>query len=203
MGHLHQPGEASRDLAALYAAGAMTASDAAEFDVHIQEGCTACATELRTFDPVSAQLAFAAPLAEPPAGLRNRLMEKVSKESSFGASRPGILFSQAGLLISRAAEMDWQSGAVAGVLSKPLFVDEKRGYATAVVRMAPGTRYPSHRHKDVEELYLIEGDLNVGGIPMRPGDYCRAEPESIHGVVSTEAGALFVVMSSTNDELLA
>ena len=37
----------------------------------------------------------------------------------------------------------------------------------------------------------------------RPGDYYRAEPESVHGEVFTEAGALFVVLSSTRDELLA
>lgn len=202
MGHLHQPGEASRELAALYAVGAMTAAEAAEFEVHVREGCSACTTELRTLEATAAHLAFAAPPTAPPAGLRKRVMEKVSIEASQGASRPGILFRQAGLLISRATEMDWQSGAVAGVLSKPLFVDENRGYATALVRMTAGTRYPSHRHKDVEELFLLEGDLNVGGILMRPGDYCRAEPDSIHGEVSTDTGALFVVMSSTHDELL-
>ena len=199
----HQPGEASRELAALYAAGAMPATEAAEFELHLREGCTACASELQSLQATVAQLAFAAPPAAPPADLRARLMHRIAEDSSRGATLPGLLFRQAGLLISRPSEMDWQSGAVAGVLSKPLFVDESRGYATALVRMTAGTRYPSHRHKDVEELYLLEGDLNVGGIPMRPGDYCRAEPESVHGEVFTQTGALFVVLSSTHDELLA
>ncbi len=202
MGQTHQPGEASRELAALYAAGAMPATEAVEFELHLREGCAACAAELQTLQATAAQLAFVAPPAAPPADLRARVLQRISQDSSQGATAPGLLFRQAGLLISRPAEMEWQSGAVAGVLSKPLFVDESRGYASALVRMTAGTRYPSHRHKDVEELFLLEGDLNVGGIPMRPGDYCRAEPESVHGEVFTHTGALFVVLSSTRDELL-
>ena len=74
---------------------------------------------------------------------------------------------------------------------------------TALVRMEPHTRYPSHQHADVEELYLLDGDLLVEGQRMRAGDYCRAEPGSIHGEVSTQAGALFLVRYSQRDELLA
>ncbi len=55
--------------------------------------------------------------------------------------------------------------------------------------MDPGATYPSHRHTEVEELYLLEGDLFVEGQWMKPGDYCRDEPESIHGKVRTDKGA--------------
>ena len=140
----------------------------------------------------------------PPEQLRQHLLERIAQTpQAQPAARPGVLFDRAGLLISRSVDMDWQEAGVAGVQSKPLFLDEKRGYMTALVRMAPGTRYPSHRHTDVEELYLLEGDLLVEGLVMRSGDYCRAEPDTIHGEVSTEAGALFLVCFSQHDELLA
>jgi len=68
--------------------------------------------------------------------------------------------------------------------------------------MEPGTRYPSHRHLNMEELFMLEGDLMVEGTKMVAGDYCCGTPGSVHGAVYTESGALFVVLSSQNDILL-
>jgi len=71
------------------------------------------------------------------------------------------------------------------------------------LRIDPGTVYPSHRHSDVEELFLLEGDLLVEGLRMGPGDYCRAEPNSLHGQVRTDSGALFLVLASNANEIVA
>jgi anti-sigma factor ChrR (cupin superfamily) len=70
------------------------------------------------------------------------------------------------------------------------------------VRMEPGTSYPRHRHKGVEEGYVLEGDLHVGDEAMKAGDCQRAETESIHAVQSTESGCLLRIVSSTVDELV-
>lgn len=115
----------------------------------------------------------------------------------------GILLNARGLLISRSTAMKWEAAGLPGISSKVLFDDPVREYITQLVRMEPKTTYPSHHHKDVEELYLLEGDLLVEGQLMGPGDYCRADPDSIHGEVSTESGALFLALSSKRDELLA
>ncbi len=139
----------------------------------------------------------------PPQELRGRLLERAaSLQPHAVAVRPGVLFEQGGLLVSRSAEMAWQPGGVAGLSSKLLFVDQERGYNTLLVRMEPGTRYPRHRHVGVEELYLLDGDLIVEGQTMRAGDYCRAEPASIHGESRTETGCLFVLRASPHDELV-
>jgi quercetin dioxygenase-like cupin family protein len=84
---------------------------------------------------------------------------------------------------------------------RPLFVDD-RNYATTMVRMDPAVRYPSHRHTETEELFMLEGDLVVEGKVMRAGDYCRGESGSIHGEVYTETGAVFLVLASGSDEIL-
>jgi anti-sigma factor ChrR (cupin superfamily) len=106
------------------------------------------------------------------------------------------------VLIARPEEMAWTAGALPGVFLKVLFNDTARGYTTAVVRMTPGTHYPSHKHAGVEELYLLEGDLSVDHLAMRAGDYCRGEAGSIHKEIGTENGCLFVVTSSDQDQLL-
>jgi hypothetical protein len=39
-------------------------------------------------------------------------------------------------------------------------------------------------------------------VPMRAGDYCRAEPGSVHDDISTSGGVLFICISSERDELI-
>ena len=75
---------------------------------------------------------------------------------------------------------------------------------TMLIRMAPGTAYPAHRHGGAEECYVLEGDLHVGDdIVMHAGDYQRAEAGSTHPVQSTRGGCLLLLTSSLRDELVA
>lgn len=108
----------------------------------------------------------------------------------------------ADFFLQRGSEGEWEPTAVAGVEVKKLFVDQKRNYATMLVRMAAGTAYPGHRHAGFEECYVMQGDLHVGNIVMHAGDYQRAEGGSIHDVQKTEQGCLLFIVSSLDDELL-
>ena len=199
--------------AALRALGVLTADERAAYERHLAEGCPVCDSDLRSFEEVAGQLGLAAAPVQPPPSLRERLLDSIAgdtetksaEELGEGAQEPpeGILFNQGGVLISRSDEMSWQAAPLPGVFSKVLFNDPKRPYTTQLVRMEPGTTYPSHRHTEVEELYMLEGDLWVEGLKMGPGDYCRGEPDSIHGQVRTDSGALFLVLSSPRDEILA
>ena len=196
--------------AALGALDALDPDEKTAYEQHLAAGCPVCAADVRSFEEVAGQLGFAAPAA-PPADLRARLLERIQTEAeqpTAGTEQVrspdrAILFNDGGLLISRSTEMDWEAAPLPGIFSRVLFNDLKRQYTTQLVRMEPNTTYPSHRHTEVEELYMLEGDLLVEGQTMRPGDYCRGEPDSIHGQVSTKTGALFLVLSSQRDEVLA
>ena len=152
-----------------------------------------------TSDPalkrVADELSFVTAPAAPPAALRQRVLDAVKPQ-------PGILFHRAGLLISRATEMPWQSTPIQGLFVKPLFVDAERKYSTTLLRMEPGVHYPSHRHVETEELFVLEGDLIVEGKKMVAGDYCRGESDSVHGEVWTEAGGTYLVLASQENEIL-
>lgn len=58
------------------------------------------------------------------------------------------------------------------------------------MRLDPGAVYPAHEHDGPEECVVIAGELTVGGVRMRKGDYQRAEPGSEHVEQRSEAGAL-------------
>ena len=67
----------------------------------------------------------------------------------------------------------------------------------------PGARLPRHRHDDVEELYILSGDLSVSGEVVRAGDYCRAYADTVHEESFSETGCLFLLMASQHNEMLA
>ena len=71
-----------------------------------------------------------------------------------------------------------------------------------LVRLAPGTDYPSHRHAGVEELYLLDGVLIIDDKTLYPGDYIRADAGSVDHRVWTKTGCTCVLLTSREDEIL-
>jgi quercetin dioxygenase-like cupin family protein len=70
-----------------------------------------------------------------------------------------------------------------------------------LVRMAPGSEYPGHRHAGAEECYVLQGDIWVGDVHMRRGDYQRAPAGSRHPVQTTDEGCVLLLVSSLSDEI--
>jgi anti-sigma factor ChrR (cupin superfamily) len=193
-----------RELASLYALGALPEEQAAAYEAHLSQGCHVCRAEVASFREMTGAIGLSADPLAPRRELRERLMKAISSALHPPTGHaPGILYDKDGVRIARPQEMTWQPGQLPGLFLKVLFDDTQRSYTTALVRMTAGTRYPSHRHAGVEELFLLEGDLSVDELCMKPGDYCRGEAGSIHGEIYTNAGCLFMVRSSNHDEILA
>jgi len=193
-----------RELASLYALGALPEEETTAYEAHLNQGCQLCRAAVTSFLEMTGAIGLTADPLSPRSELRESLMKTISMVPQPPAGRaPGIMYDKDGVLIARSQEMNWQPGQLPGLFLKVLFDDAQRGYTTALVRMTAGTRYPSHRHAGVEELFLLEGDLSVDELSMRPGDYCRGEAGSIHGEIYTNAGCLFMVSSSNHDEILA
>ena len=196
--------EETQALAALYALGSLDGDEKARFEQHLRDGCTVCEQEVRKLSGVVEELSLSAPPAEPSSGTRERLLASLDREAGSATKSTSLstLMPQGVLLIARPSDMSWEE-VVPGIRRKLLFVDEERHYNTALVRVEAGTRYPSHRHADVEELMVLEGDLNVHGVSMRAGDYCRAEPDTVHQETFSESGCLLLLLTSQRDQVYA
>ena len=189
--------------AALYALGVLDAEEARAFESHLAEGCAACGAELREFESVVADLAFAAPAAEPPAGARSRLLALVSEKQGPNVhAEPEAQSGGAGFLVVRAGEGEWRPTGDAGVTFKLLFVDRERSTVTTLVRMEPGARIPAHRHLGVEQCLVLEGDLRAGSVGMSAGDFNCSLPGSVHEDLTTDGGALFLIVGPERYETL-
>lgn len=201
---LHTEGsDELRELASLYSLGALTEEEKAVYEAHLGAGCAICASEVASFRKVTGTIGMGLDPVSPRAELRERLMNAIVRTlQPHDRQAPGVIYDKDGVLIARPLEMDWQAAELSGIFQKVLFNDTARGFSTSMVRMTPGTHYPRHKHAGVEELYLLEGDLCVGDVAMRAGDYCRGEAGSIHEEIVTRTGCLFVVTSSHQDQLL-
>ena len=187
--------------AALYALGAMDAAEREEYSSHLA-GCVLCSQLVEQFALTIQRISvtsMASRVHEAREQFRARWRAQIS---SSGGSDASVLLNANGVVILRPAAAEWQPGALPGIEAKPLFVDHQRKYSTSLIRMRAGTHYPAHRHVDVEEVYLLIGELHVEGHTMRPGDYCRAEPGSVHEGSYTANGCVFLLCASQADELL-
>lgn len=206
--------------AALYALGALEGEEARAFEAHLEEGCDACATELREFESVVGSLGLAAPEAEPPSTARERLLERLaSRDESGGAESNAVDASEPkasaraetdeprslcgeGFLVVRAGEGQWLPTGDAGVSFKLLYTDRERGTFTTLVRMEAGAHIRAHRHLGVEQCLVIEGDLRAGEVEMHAGDFNCSLPGSVHEEIATKGGALFLIVGPERYEVV-
>jgi putative transcriptional regulator len=180
-----EPTDEVLDQAALYALGAMDAADAAAFEAHLREGCPVCEREVGAFSATAAQLALAAAPRPPRPEVRQRLLQRV-----------------AGAAVVRSADRVWRPGPVAGSEVAVLFAEPLTGRLTGLIRLHAGAEYPSHRHADTEELYVLEGDMALDEVRLGAGDYCAAPAGTAHRRVRTADGCLFLLLASQRDAVV-
>jgi quercetin dioxygenase-like cupin family protein len=181
--------------AALYAAGALTAEEAAAFEARLA-GDPDCLVEFRKLEPALAAL-FSAVELPPPARVRDALLSRISADILAGEVHSGEAVPPLppGYFVQRRDEGVW-TDLSPGVRKRLLFRDPVRQTQSFLVRMDAGATFAEHPHPSDEECYVIEGDLHTLGRVLRAGDYLRAPSGSTHDVTRTENGCLLLITSA-------
>jgi anti-sigma factor ChrR (cupin superfamily) len=176
----------------LYALQALPSSEVPLVGAHIA-GCAECRQEMETLRPiVDSFVSWPTDVLRPPVPLWERLARRIAAETG---GEPVLRAPQ------RWAEPEWKEAAP-GISCKLLATDTEKDLVTMLVRLAPGTEYPPHRHGGFEELHLLHGELMIGDRKLYPGDYNRAEAGSVDHRVWSETGCTCVLITSYNDTLL-
>lgn len=189
--------EEIRERAAAYALGTLPAEEARAVAAKLAAGDARYVAEVAAFRAVTEELAYSVSPTTPSPQARARVLAAVA------AAPAPVVESGDGVRIVRPEHLHWRPGAFAGVEFKILHADHDAGRVTLLTKLAPDTVYPHHQHADLEELFLVSGDVSVNGVPMQPGDYCSAAPGSIHDGIRTVGGCTFIVSTSTRDVLFA
>mgnify|MGYP001132728637 CR=1 FL=1 len=67
----------------------------------------------------------------------------------------------------------------------------KRHVVSMLVRFEPGAGVPDHGHEIDEDCLVLEGEMFLGDILLRPGDYQLAPAGGGHFGETSDAGVLF------------
>lgn len=150
--------------------------------------------EAASYYESAATLADVFPTATPPAHLRQAILAKVTepREKPFVSPPLSFVMRDEGWL---------PHPLIAGIRFKQLALDESREVATLLLKVEPGTVYPSHHHSGHEECYVIEGDLRVAGRELGPGDFHHADSGSDHGTLHTIGGCTVILVVDSRDYL--
>jgi quercetin dioxygenase-like cupin family protein len=111
----------------------------------------------------------------------------------------GIPQAPAGFGFRFAADDDWLQHPVPGIRMKVLSVNQRSGYATLLLDVKPGTRFPAHHHDGDEECYVISGSIFTLGRRLGPGDFVHADAGTEHSELWTEEGAQVLLIVPPED----
>ena len=175
----------------LYAIQALPFNEVTVVGAHIA-GCAECRQELETFRPILDAVVSLPDDVPRPASLWQRLGQHIAAERGGEAMSPPPADGTA---------PKWLEAAP-GISYKLLAYDAETSRVSMLVRLAPGTDYPPHRHAGLEELHLLDGELMIGDRKLYPGDYNRAEPGTVDHRVWSETGCTCVLITSSDDVLL-
>ncbi len=184
-----EPTDEIRSAAALYSLGALSLEETREFEQHLAAGCEVCRAEVRAYGDVAADLPLATAEVQPPPDLRRRVLERIAEP----APRMHVV---------RHTEGKWRPTPFPGVSAKTLYFDPATSMVTNLLKLEPGASYPPHRHAQVEQCLVIEGDIRLDDVVLGPGDYSRNDALSDHDRIQTRDGCLLLIISCAKDELL-
>ena len=153
-----------------------------------RESCRLRAIEDKAFAAlVSAWEMRLAPLAlreeaAVPAGLLEAIEARIA---DAGVELPGTV-------TVRAGSGDWIDVSP-GLKIKMMNRIEALNRETFMAWLQPGAEYVDHDHDQDEEIYMIEGDLIIGDVVLKAGDFHVARAGRHHPVHRTTAGCLCII----------
>ena len=176
----------------LHGLRALPASEVPGVETQIS-GCAKCREQIELLRPIIESFIFwPTDVLRPSVPLWERVAQRIARETGQPPAAPS---SQV------RTKPEWEEPAP-GISCLLLATDKEKDRVSMLVRLAPGAEYPPHRHAGLEELHLLHGELMIDDKKLYPGDYNRAEADTVDHRVWTETGCTCVLITSVLDVLL-
>src|SRR6185295_12480056 len=121
------------------------------------------------------------PAVKPPSGLKDKVLKRIDRGTSALNADALKTAALTGLRFLDAGERGWKQLPVPGASIKLLSRERDRGYAVLLGKLDPGVKYPAHTNVGPEDFYILTGDLHIGDLKLRAGDFHHADAGSLHG----------------------
>lgn len=120
----------------------------------------------------------------PPIGERAACVRSESGTQFYLRESSSAQGAEAALTV-RDADAGWDDFAP-GIKRRVMWT--ANGEASLLYHALPGAQVPRHGHGHDEECLMLEGDIFLDDVLLRPGEYQLAPAGSVHGGVSTDTG---------------
>lgn len=182
------PPEALDALAALRAAGSLSVDEMTELNADD----TVWENALGEWDATVEALSDGVAPVEVNPTIKQKLLTRIAAERTHPPA----------MQVVRSTEV-WHPMGPPGISFRLLFADRGQHRMTVQLRAEAGARIPAHRHRGVEECFVLEGDLTDGEHTFQAGDYFRCEAGSHHNDQTTNRGCICLLMTAYNPLLVA
>lgn len=174
-----------RDLAALDALGLLGEEEARQLAEALSgTDSLELEAELTAYRETAAALACELIPAPPGSGVFDRIVKRTERED---AVRPAVEIL--------AGQGEWKDIGFPGIAVKTLYHDKEAKTNTMLLRIEPGASVPAHHHHDAEQCWILEGDVGWEGLVYKAGDFVVAGKGSLHPVLTSERGALLLLVA--------
>jgi anti-sigma factor ChrR (cupin superfamily) len=198
------------DLAPLYALDLLDLDERLWVEAQVL-ACPDLAEELASYQAAVGAIPYSAPAVPIAADLKERLFDRITAHEAHRLDFDAVETntparfeslsterSEPTMVTIRSAQLEWQPYQTEGVEVAILFLDPLNRMCSAIVTAADGVVYPLHQHHGIEEIYMLEGELEIDGQVYLAGDYIRSYPNSIHPPATTK-GCKFLIRACIDD----
>ncbi|WP_245153783.1 cupin domain-containing protein [Allopusillimonas ginsengisoli] len=103
-----------------------------------------------------------------------------------------------GSVYVKPQDMEWKQSQFEGIEIKVLYENKEAGELTCLLRWAPGTTLPFHKHPEIEQSYVISGSFSDHDGICRAGEYVYRIPGSLHETHSEEGCTILAIYRKPN-----
>ena len=199
------------ELAPLYALDLLDLEERFWVEAQVLD-CPDLAAELASYQTAVGAIPYGTPVVPMAVDLKERLFDRLSfpvdnrldvntVQTSTNVQPDSDLVGRSDeptMVTIRSADLQWQPYQTEGVEVAVLFLDPINRMCSAIVKAADGVVYPLHQHQEIEEIYMLEGELEIDGHVYLAGDYIRSYPNSIHPPATTK-GCKFLIRACIDD----
>jgi anti-sigma factor ChrR (cupin superfamily) len=94
--------------------------------------------------------------------------------------------------------MPWSPSPFPGIQQKVLFKDPDSGMSTILVKMAPGSEVPLHKHMGIEQAFVMEGSVVDHDGEVTAGNYTWRDIGNTHVNKSPNGAIVLGIFTKPN-----
>jgi quercetin dioxygenase-like cupin family protein len=103
-----------------------------------------------------------------------------------------------GSVYIKPQDMEWRPSQFEGVQIKVLYENKEAGELTCLLKWAPGSTLPFHKHPEIEQSWVLEGSFSDHEGICRAGEFVYRTPGSMHETHSAEGCTILAIYRKPN-----